>query len=285
MKVFIMTDLEGPSGVNGRSDGIGNKIVNEKIACELLLGEVNAVVEGLVCGGATEIIVWDGHGGSNSLDITKLHEAASLGTLGGGMTPVNLLDASFDAAVQIGAHALQGIADGYMNHSYNSHGVANMHINGVRIGEIGITTLMASYFNVPTILISGDAAACLEAKEFIGEDNLLTVETKKGIARYSVVNRNPVKVREELTIKAQAAIEQVLKMAPVKFEAPYEYKLQLMCPNIADNYEKMGAERVDHQTIILRSDDFIDLWAQRLGWGAGVYNKKFGVNPEISNHV
>jgi D-amino peptidase len=285
MKVFIMTDLEGPSGVNGRSDGIGNKIVNETTACELLLGEVNAVVEGLVRGGATEIIVWDGHGGSNSLDITKLHEAASLGTLGADMAPVNLLDASFDAAIQIGVHALQGTAEGYLNHSYNSHAVANMHLNGIRIGEIGITTLLASYFNVPTILIAGDTAACLEAKEFIGEDNLLTVETKKSISRYSVINYNPVKVREELTVKAQAAIEQVSKMKVKKLDGPYEYKIQLMCPNIADNYEKMGAERIDHQTIILRSNDFIDLWSQRLGWGAGVHNKKFGVSSELKNIV
>ena len=25
MKIMIMTDLEGPSGINGRMDGIGNK--------------------------------------------------------------------------------------------------------------------------------------------------------------------------------------------------------------------------------------------------------------------
>ena len=280
MKIFIMTDLEGPSGVNGRSDGIGNKIVNEATACELLLGEVNAVVEGLVCGGATEIIVWDGHGGSNSLDITKLHEAASLGTIGGDMAPINFLDGSFDAAIQIGVHALQGTAKGYLNHSYNSHGVANMYLNGERIGEIGMTTLMASYFNVPTILIGGDTAACLEAKEFIGEDNVITVETKKSISRYSVVNLNPVKVREELTAKAQDAMKQISKMTPKKLSAPYEYKIQFMCPNKADAYEMQGAERIDHQTIVLRSNDFIDVCAQRRGWGAGVHNKKFDINPE-----
>jgi D-amino peptidase len=281
MKVFIMTDLEGPSGVNGRSNGIGNKTVNVETACELLLQEVNAAVEGLVRGGATEIVVWDGHGGSNSLDIKKLHKAASLATIGGDMAPVNLLDASFDAAMQIGAHALQGTPDGYLNHSYNSHSVANMYLNGVRIGEIGITTLMASYFNVPTILVTGDTAACLEAKEFIGEGNLFTVETKKSISRYSVVNLNPVKVREELQTKAQEAIEQVSRMKPKKITAPYEYKIQLMCPNIADDYEMKGAERVDHQTIILRSDDFIDVWAQRRGWCAGVHNEKYNINPKL----
>jgi D-amino peptidase len=275
MKVFIMTDLEGPSGVNGRSDGIGNKIINETTAKELLLEEVNAVIEGLVRGGATEIIAWDGHGGSNSLDITKLHEAASLGTLGGDMAPINLLDSSFDAAIQIGSHSYQGTAKGYLNHSFNSHSIVNMYLNGIRIGEIGIITLMASYFGVPTILIAGDTTACLEAKEFIGENNVVTVETKKSISRYSVVNFNPTKVREELSAKAQEAIKQVTKMKIKRLKGPYEYKIQFMCPNMADNYEKIGAERVDHYTIMLRSNDFIDLIAQRAGWAAGIHNKRF----------
>lgn len=277
-----MTDLEGPSGINGRSDGIGNKIVNVPTSCELLVQEVNAVVEGLVRGGATEVVVWDGHGGSNSLDITKLHEGASLATLGGDMAPANYLDASFDAAIQIGAHAMQGTSKGYLNHSFNSHGIANMYLNGQRIGEIGVETIMASYFNVPTILVTGDTAACLEAKEFIEEKNLITVETKKSISRYTVINFNPIKVREELRVKAQEAIENTSRMGLKKIAAPYEYKIQFMCPNMADGYEMRGAERVDHQTIILRSDDIIDLWAQRGGWTAGVHNRRFNVHPNLN---
>lgn len=169
MKIFIMTDLEGISGVNGRGDNIGNKIINDAIACELLTEEVNAVTDGLIQGGADKVVVCDGHGGSNSIDIRRLHPGASLSTIGGEMTPVNLLDASFDAAIQIGAHAFQGSPAGYLSHTYNSHSVANMRLNGVRIGEIGITTLMASYFNIPTIFVAGDTAACFEAREFIGE--------------------------------------------------------------------------------------------------------------------
>ena len=52
MKIMIMTDLEGPSGINGRSDGIGNKTVNTPIACQVLMDEVNACVRGLLKGGA-----------------------------------------------------------------------------------------------------------------------------------------------------------------------------------------------------------------------------------------
>ena len=83
MKIMIMTDLEGPAGINGRSDGIGNKTVNTPIACQVLMDEVNACVRGLLKGGADEIVVWDGHGGSNSMDITKLQHPAQLGTIGG----------------------------------------------------------------------------------------------------------------------------------------------------------------------------------------------------------
>jgi len=66
MKIFIVTDIEGISGINGRkADEVGNKIINTDVACRLLTQEVNAVAEGLIEAGADEIHVWDGHGGSS----------------------------------------------------------------------------------------------------------------------------------------------------------------------------------------------------------------------------
>ena len=206
MKIHIMTDLEGPSGTNGRSDGIGNKTVNIPIACQVLTEEVNACVEGLLAGGAKHIVVWDGHGGSNSIDITKLHPGAELGTIGGDLYPVTFLDASYDAAVQLGAHAMQGVADGYMNHTFNSHGVANMWLNGERIGEIGIGIWKAAYFRVPTILVAGDDAACREAHACL-PDGVATVSTKHSISRYTVINRNPVAVRADLRTTTERSEE------------------------------------------------------------------------------
>ncbi|MFA6717276.1 MAG: hypothetical protein WCS27_17990, partial [Victivallaceae bacterium] len=60
-------------------------------------------------------------------------------------------------------------------------------------------------------------------------------------------------------------------------DGPHELKVQLMCPNMADNYEKAGAERLNQTTILLRSNDFLDVWAQRNGWAPGVHNKKFKI--------
>lgn len=279
MRVYIMTDLEGPGGVNGRADSIGNRIVNESTAGKLLTEEVNACVEGLVRAGAGEIVVWDGHGGSNSIDITMLHPAASLGTLGSPLLRMNLLDASYDAAVQLGAHALQGTESAYMNHTFSSHSIAGMRLNGKPIGEIGIQALLAAYFRVPTILVSGDRAACAEARDFIGE-KLETVVTKDAFSRYTVVNRNPVSIRKDLMETAEKALKNVRTAPLPELPGDFELEYRFMCPNAADDFEKRGAERIDCQTVILRSKDFMDLYAQMIGWAPGIHNRKYGISRD-----
>jgi D-amino peptidase len=277
MKLFIITDLEGVSGVNGRkADIIGNKIINNDVACRLLTEEVNAVVKGLVEAGADEIHVWDGHGGSNSVQIENLHPAADLFISGGGLAPVTYIDSSYDAALQIGTHAMMGTMNGVMHHTFNSHGVVNMWLNNKLIGEIGIFGLQCAYFGVPIILVSGDLAACREAKQFLGK--VETVKTKHGFSRYTACNYNPVRVRQELKEGARKALLAKSGFSIKNFDAPYELKVQLMCSNMADNYEKAGAMRIDHCTILLKSNDFLDVWAQRNGWAPGVHNKKFKIN-------
>ena len=270
MRIFTMTDLEGVSGVIGRSDGIGNRIENIDQARRLLTAEVNATVEGLARGGADEIVVADGHGGSNSILIEDLDRRASLLRVGGDLfPPAWSLESGYDAALQLGAHAMMGVRDGFLHHSFNSHGVARMTLNGSDIGEIGIIALMAGYFETPTILVSGDRAACREAGDFLGA--VETVETKAGLTRYTSIDRNPLLVREELAATAEGAIRGFGDVSPKVLDPPYELRVQLMCPNLADGYEKRGVQRIDYLTVAVKSEDFMDLWAQRVGWAAGLY--------------
>jgi len=273
MKVFILTDLEGVSGVKGRSDGIGNSIVNEDVSKRLLTEEVNATAEGLLAGGATEIVCWDGHGGSNSINIEQLHPEVQLYQSDGLLQPLPI-DASFDAFVHIGAHAMMGVADGFLHHSFNSHAVVCMSLNGEPIGEIGIESVIAACYGMPTILVSGDRAACREAAAFLGKVD--TVETKTGISRYSAVNKNPERVRAGLTAAAQQALKAKDTFPIVRKEPPYELKIELMCPNMADECEKKGAQRINHTTVMYSGSDFPDVWAQRNGWAPGVYKARFG---------
>ena len=55
MRVFILTDLEGPAGVNGRAENVGNTMINRPTAERELVNELNAVCEGLLAAGAEEI--------------------------------------------------------------------------------------------------------------------------------------------------------------------------------------------------------------------------------------
>jgi len=277
-----MTDLEGVSGVNGcADDSVGNRIANKEAANHLLVEEINAVVAGLVDAGAEEITVVDGHGGSDSISIEALHQNASLYVSRGGLAPVNIIDSSYDATLHIGTHAMMGVADGFLNHTFNSHAVDVMKLNGEPVGEIAIEALICAYFGVPTVLISGDKAACREAKEFLAE--VETVETKTGISRYTVLNRNPLSVREELRMKARKALLEKNSFSIKRINPPYSLEIRLMCPNQADSYEMRGAKRLDHQTVLLQSDDFMDLWAQRNGWAPGVHNACFGIRSWLKD--
>ena len=101
MKLLILTDLEGVGGVV-RSDQtkIKTSASEENYfyyqdGRRLLTGEVNAAVQGALDGGATEIVVWDGHGRGFNFVIEDLHPGAEY-VIGGGTRQWFPVDASYD---------------------------------------------------------------------------------------------------------------------------------------------------------------------------------------------
>ena len=277
MRVFILTDLEGPAGVNGRAENVGNTMINRPTAERELVNELNAVCEGLLAAGADEIVIIDGHGGSNSIDIMKLHPKASLMQVGNWM-PVVYLDSTYDAFIQIGVHSMED-TDGFLCHTYNSHGIQEMRLNGELIGEIGFSSYLAAYFGIPTIMVSGDDTACHEARALLGDD-LEVVPTKSSINRYAAVNYPLQQVCDNLRVAAERALRNLKKYKPLEMPAHCELLTRYMCPNQVNAFEKLGQERVDVFTIKSVSDDFADLWAQLLGWAPGVHKKKYNITPE-----
>jgi D-amino peptidase len=72
--VFVITDAEGVAGVC-RQDQTDPKDTEMR---ELLTGEVNAAVAGFFDGGATDVFVWDGHDGSQTLSTLTIEPRARL---------------------------------------------------------------------------------------------------------------------------------------------------------------------------------------------------------------
>src|SRR5258707_15879773 len=89
--VFLITDAEGVGGVC-RQDQTDTK---DQEMRQLLTGEINAAVEGFLQGGASEVLVWDGHDGSQTLSTLTIHPKAKL--LMGGLGASMLMERRFSA--------------------------------------------------------------------------------------------------------------------------------------------------------------------------------------------
>lgn len=176
MKLYIMSDLEGVAGVcdqahqcsfnHDRYDHVyvaGTYGPFYHQARRLATLELNALVEGVLQAGATEVVAWDGHcrfpGG---LDVEILHPECQLVMNAGDGGPAGL-DDSFDALLLHGAHAKQGAAAAALPHMLFD----GLQWNGSEIGEIGMACATAASLGIPLIFISGDRAAIAEARAFV----------------------------------------------------------------------------------------------------------------------
>src|SRR3954463_10634366 len=72
--VFLITDAEGVGGVC-RQEQTEPKDPELR---QLLTGEINAAFEVFRAGGADEVVVWDGHDGSQTLSTLTIHPKARL---------------------------------------------------------------------------------------------------------------------------------------------------------------------------------------------------------------
>ena len=91
---------------------------------ESLTQEVNAAIRGLLAGGATEVIITDGHGSGNpepDYDLSQLPEGARFEIRDQAYDAyIDVFDESFDAVVAIGMHAGAG-TPGVISHTYYGH--------------------------------------------------------------------------------------------------------------------------------------------------------------------
>ncbi len=224
MKIYIMTDLEGVSGVvdfEWRKDESPPNMLKRQRYSRLLTGEVNAAVDGCFAAGATEVLVDDAHGGAYTIDFENVDKRCSV--LHGKFRPgmMSCLDSSFDAMLMIGAHAMARTPGGVLYHTM-SLDTREIRLNGIPHGEFGIFAFKAGAYNVPTIMISGDEAACREGKRFI--KGLVAVAVKKGLSRYSAVSIAPERAREMIREGVIEAIGKLKHIKPYKLKAPFTYQ-------------------------------------------------------------
>ena len=111
MKIYIGTDLEGISGIDCiEMIQPGDSRYLESI--ERLMADLNAEIDGAFAGGATHVTVSDGHCTGKNFDISLLDPRAELDEARG-----EKMDAGYDGAFIIGAHAMAGTLNGFLDHT------------------------------------------------------------------------------------------------------------------------------------------------------------------------
>jgi D-amino peptidase len=258
MKIHVCTDLEGVSGVCVFDQTRERTSPHFEHARKLLMADINAVVQGCLDGAAKEVVVMDGHGGGFNFVMDLAHPGASYIT--GVDRPADRpwADSSYDGLILLGYHAMNGTTTGILHHTQSSKSECKYWYNGRETGEIGQSAIVWGHSNVPVIMVSGDKAACDEARQFLG-DEIVTVVVKEGYSRQCGKLLAPARAHELLREGAARAMKQVGQCKPYKISVPIEGKLQVKDKETADAMRPRRAQRLDDRTFVATFDSPLDI--------------------------
>jgi len=258
MRVYITTDLEGVAGVLlDRQVGVQEDGAEYDKARRLLTQEVNAAVEGALAGGATEVLVDDGHYRGSNFVFEELHPTARY--VMGEARPDWLpgLAQGADATFFIGCHAMAGTLGGVRDHTMSSVAWHNMWVNGKLMGEIGLWVCIAGHYGVPCVLMSGCQKACEEAAALVPD--IETVKTKQGLSRYSAILEPAERVQGMIRERAGAALAKAKTIRPHRLDGPVEIRVEYNLTGQADTVSIIpGRERLDARTIAYRGANIVE---------------------------
>jgi len=254
LKVYISVDLEGVDGIvhSDQTSAQGNEYARAR---KLMTEEVNSAIDGALAAGATEILVNDSHGSHRNLMIEELRPPARLAS--NSIKPYGMmhgLDASYAAVIFIGYHARAGSPVGVIAHT-GSDAIADLKINGARVGESGMNTLFAASFGVPVVMITGDNVAVAQARELTPD--IEAVEVKEAIGTRSAIFRPVQEVRAAIRSTAEHAIRNLGAHHAVPLKAPYTFEVTYSNTTLADIAEGIPAvKRAGPATVTYTIDDF-----------------------------
>jgi D-amino peptidase len=257
--VFIITDAEGVAGLCRQS-------LTETTSSEhqrLITGEVNAAVRGFLAGGATEVVVWDGHDGSQTLSALTIEPRAKLihGSLGASM----LLERGWAGIAFLGQHARANRSPAVMAHSYSSLGVQTMKMNGKEAGEIETRAALAGWYGVPVIFLSGDQAAAADLLAIVPDAE--TAVVKEALGYYACISMSAPQAQALIENKARASMAKIGKVRPYKIDGPVTLEIESTTRNTLSPQVSYppGVERAGPRLVRYSGKDFMEAWTRYAG--------------------
>ncbi|MDI6828308.1 MAG: M55 family metallopeptidase [Armatimonadota bacterium] len=247
IKIYIHTDLEGVSGVDAY-EMMDQTTEGYQKARRLLMEDINAAVAGAFEGGADEVTVLDSHNGAHNF-IPEMLDKRAVQDPRENKKWWGALDETYSGTFFIGAHAMAGTLNGFLDHTQSSTHWHDYSINGRKMGELAQWAIVAGNFGVPMLMVSGDEAACKEAREFFNP--IETAVVKRGIGRNKAELVPLDEARARIREAAKRAISLIGKAKPFIPEKPMtivlEYNRSDYCDSAVNRLSYV--ERLDARTI------------------------------------
>ncbi len=257
MKIFISVDMEGITGVVNWNQTVYGKEDYERFR-RLMTKEANAAAEGAFAAGAEEVVINDSHGGMRNLIIEDLNPNVKLIT--GSSKPMSMMEGigpDFDAALLVGYHS-RASSNGVLNHTYTGK-VGHYWVDGKVMGETGMNALVAGYYEVPVVFVSGDSEVAGEAKELLGQVETVTVKEPR--SQFSALCLHPEKAQALIKEKVSLSLNDLSKYKPLAPNSPCTIRLQFHTSGQADGASIMpGAVRIDPVTLEFKGKDYLEAY-------------------------
>jgi len=251
VRILILTDLEGISGVCAWKQATtrDQASVYYQEGRRLLMGDINAAIDGCLEGGATDVVVVDNHGANYNF-VPELMDPRAQYLVGQGRPSFREMEPfyrGFDAAMLVGHHAMAGTPDGILSHTMSSQRGDHYWLNGLEMGETGMFAVLLGDFGVPIVMVTGDEASCREATDLLGQQ-VVPVVVKQGFAAQYGLLLAPEAAHRLIREGAKEAITRVSQCAPFVLELPVHGRVRFPDKSAADGFRPKRAHRVDDYT-------------------------------------
>ncbi len=263
MKILIAADMEGITGVV-HWDQVMPEHNDYFRFRKLMTGDVNAAIRGAFAGGATSVVVSDGHNNGRNILIEELDERASLNSGSPArLSMVNGVDEDVDGVIFIGYHGRMGSQNAILDHTWSDERVSGLWINERAFGESGLNGAVCGHFDVPVIMASGDQTLCAEVQDFFG-NKIETAQVKKAVSRMSAECLPPAvtsSLIEEAAKRAVINLRSGNAPKPFKITRPIKMTIEFEQSEMADKAAFMpGAKRGADRRVEYTADDMITIY-------------------------
>ena len=256
MRVFIIADIEGAVGIFNRRQCYFLKPEFEH-GRGCLTKDVNAVIEGVLEGGADSVTVRDTHETGQNIISEELHPRAEY--LGGQYAePFPILGdpKGTDMVFMVASHAMSGNQEGFFAHTFFG-AFTEVRVNDTPVGEAFIYGASLAEWNIPIGFNSGDVHAINESLRVMPWIKTVVVPKEEAFYTGSDAEQKIFTLREQLRARALEAVREQHTMRPMKQPPGPKWEVDIKTAELAGKINKQGLALAGN-TLSWRSETYID---------------------------